>query len=180
MELPPLDGLPLFTGMEGSLAERRAECSSRPIAVGSGLTIWRAMNTGTNTGTDLIPIDPERMAHDERVVNDGFWAKLRANIGKVPFVEDAVAAFYCATDPLTPLRAKAVLLGALAYFIMPADAVPDFIALLGFTDDAAVMMAALQTVRTHLRPDHYERARATIATVARSPGEEAARDRAAG
>jgi uncharacterized membrane protein YkvA (DUF1232 family) len=109
---------------------------------------------------------PVKTARDERIVHEGFWAKLRATLGKVPFVEDSVAAFYCATDPATPLKAKAVLLGALAWFVMPADAVPDFIAVLGFTDDAAVMMAALQTVRTYMRPDHYEHARATIAAMA--------------
>jgi uncharacterized membrane protein YkvA (DUF1232 family) len=51
---------------------------------------------------------------------------------------------------------------------MPIDAVPDFIALLGFTDDAAVLMAAIQTVRANLRPDHYDRARETLASLAGS------------
>jgi uncharacterized membrane protein YkvA (DUF1232 family) len=103
------------------------------------------------------------MEQDERLVRERFWSKLRSSIARVPFAPDAVASYYCATDNSTPTKAKAILLGALAYFVMPADAVPDFIALLGFTDDAALLMAAVQTVRTHMRPDHYAKARETLA-----------------
>jgi uncharacterized membrane protein YkvA (DUF1232 family) len=109
------------------------------------------------------------MEQDERMVRERFWSKLRSSVARIPFAEDAVASFYCATDSSTPTKAKAILLGALAYFVMPVDAVPDFIALLGFTDDAAVLMAAVQTVRANMRPDHYDRARETLANLAQSP-----------
>jgi uncharacterized membrane protein YkvA (DUF1232 family) len=111
------------------------------------------------------------MEQDERLVRERFWSKLRSSIARVPFAQDAVASYYCATDSSTPTKAKAILLGALAYFVMPADAVPDFIALLGFTDDAALLMAAVQTVRTHMRPDHYDRARETLAGLDDQPSE---------
>jgi uncharacterized membrane protein YkvA (DUF1232 family) len=109
------------------------------------------------------------MEQDERLVRERFWSKLRSSVARVPFAEDAVASFYCATDSSTPTKAKAILLGALAYFVMPVDAVPDFLALLGFTDDAAVLMAAVQTVRANLRPDHYEKARETLSNLAEQP-----------
>jgi uncharacterized membrane protein YkvA (DUF1232 family) len=109
------------------------------------------------------------MEQDERLVRERFWSKLRASVTRIPFAEDAVAGFYCATDSSTPTKSKAILLGALAYFVMPVDAVPDFLALLGFTDDAAVLMAAVQTVRANLRPGHYDRARKTLAGLAESP-----------
>jgi uncharacterized membrane protein YkvA (DUF1232 family) len=98
-----------------------------------------------------------------------FWPKLQANLGRLPFVDDLLAAWFCATDPATPARVKAVLFGALAYFVMPLDVMPDFIAVLGFTDDATVLLAAVQAVRANLKPEHYERARAALA-----PGGEAA------
>ena len=50
-------------------------------------------------------------------------------------------------------------MGALAYFIMPADVIPDFIAGLGYTDDAAVLIAAIKAIRDHLRPEHRDKAR---------------------
>jgi uncharacterized membrane protein YkvA (DUF1232 family) len=52
---------------------------------------------------------------------------------------------------------------------MPVDAVPDFIALLGYTDDAALLMAAIQSVRANLRSDHYDRARETLDGLSKSP-----------
>ena len=103
--------------------------------------------------------DEEKMARDEQVVKTGFWLKVRSTLGKVPFTEDAVAAYYCATDRNTPAYVKAVLMGAIAYFVIPADVIPDFIVGLGFTDDAAVLMAALSAIRGHLKPEHRSCAR---------------------
>ena len=55
----------------------------------------------------------------------------------------------------TPLRAKGILFAALGYFILPADTIPDMIFGLGFTDDVAVLTAALAAVRAHLKPAHW-------------------------
>lgn len=101
-------------------------------------------------------------AGDEDAVRRGFWAKLRANLHRVPFAEDAVAAYYSMIDPATPARTKAILAGALAYFILPVDLIPDALVAVGFTDDVAVLMAALNSVRDSLTPGHYERARAVL------------------
>lgn len=109
------------------------------------------------------PFDSSKAARDEKLVRRRFWDKLRANVRRLPFLEHALAAWYCATDPATPAAAKAVLMGALAYFIMPVDLVPDWLLAIGFTDDAAAIMAALQAVRANLRPEHYDRARAALA-----------------
>ena len=65
-------------------------------------------------------------------------AKVRRTLGKVLFVENAVAAWYCTRDPATSKYVKAAIVSALVYFIMPIDAIPDVLALLGYTDDAAV------------------------------------------
>ena len=101
----------------------------------------------------------------ERRVRRELMAKVRATIGRVPFAETAVAAYLCAIDPDTPKRVKAILLGALVYFITPVDVIPDIIAGLGFTDDAAVFWAALNSVRTHIRPRHTEEAARRMAAL---------------
>ena len=103
-----------------------------------------------------------RIAADESGVRARFFGKLKRVLGVVPFVDEALAAFYCATDAATPTWVKATLLGALAYFIAPADAVPDFIAALGYTDDAAVLLGAVKAVSTHIRPEHRHRAQAFL------------------
>jgi uncharacterized membrane protein YkvA (DUF1232 family) len=82
---------------------------------------------------------------------------------RIPFIDELLAAYYCAVDPKTPLQAKAVLFGALAYFILPFDVIPDFIAGFGYTDDAAVLYAAIRSVAGHIRDDHRQRAKETIA-----------------
>jgi len=114
------------------------------------------------SGTDLVPYDPSRHRRDEAQVDRGFWTKLRRYGRHVPFLGDAVAAYFCARDPETPLQVKAVLVGALAYFVMPADLVPDFIAGLGFTDDATVVLAAIQVISPHIKDRHRDQARAAI------------------
>ncbi|HAH66781.1 MAG TPA: hypothetical protein DCL72_15215, partial [Rhizobiales bacterium] len=74
-------------------------------------------------------------AERERQIRRDFWAKLKRFAGRVPFVDDLVAAYYCALDPATPMRVRGMLLAALAYFILPFDLIPDMIAGLGFADD---------------------------------------------
>jgi uncharacterized membrane protein YkvA (DUF1232 family) len=103
-----------------------------------------------------------QLLEDEARVRAGFWRKVRQTLGKVPFTEDAVAAFHCATDPATPLAIRATLFGALGYFVMPFDAIPDFLLGLGFTDDAAVLIAAFAAARSHITDAHREKARAWL------------------
>jgi len=93
----------------------------------------------------------------QRLVRD-FWRKLGGVAARVPFAADLLAAYYCAFDRDTPLRVKAMLLGAIAYFVLPADAVPDVMPVLGFTDDAAVLAAALKLVADHITPVHRQAA----------------------
>ena len=93
---------------------------------------------------------------------DGFWDKVLANLHRVPFLEDLVAAYYCAIDPRTPTAVKAALVGALAYFVMPFDLVPDFLLGVGFTDDAAVLAGVVATIRKYMTIDHYTQAHAWI------------------
>jgi uncharacterized membrane protein YkvA (DUF1232 family) len=120
------------------------------------------------TGKELIPYDPpydskalepRAMERNEAKVRGGFWAKLRGPLGRLPFLEQAVSAYYCAFDPATPRPVKAMLLAALAYFVVPSDLIPDFVAGLGFTDDATVLFATLRLVAGHITEGHRDAAR---------------------
>jgi uncharacterized membrane protein YkvA (DUF1232 family) len=88
-----------------------------------------------------------------------FWRKTRRVAARLPFAEDLLAAYYCAFDRDTPLAVKATLVGALAYFVLPIDAIPDWLPAIGYTDDAAVLAAAIKLVADHIRPLHRETAR---------------------
>ncbi len=91
-----------------------------------------------------------------------FWRKLACVGARIPFAEDILAAYYCAFDRATPVQVKGTLIGAIAYFVLPFDAVPDFLPVLGFTDDAAVLITALKMVSSHLKPEHRDAARAKL------------------
>ena len=99
---------------------------------------------------------------DTTTVAKDFWPKLKKSLSHIPFAEDVVAAYYCAIDAATPLKAKGILLAAIAYFIMPFDVIPDFILGLGFTDDMAVLYAAMTAIRSHITQDHRDRAKETL------------------
>ena len=105
---------------------------------------------------------PAVLAHNTRKVEKSFWQKLLKVAGRIPFAEDAAAAYFCATDPATPSSVKGILIAALAYFVTPVDLIPDFIAGIGFTDDAAVLAMALSLVAGHIKPRHRRRARAAL------------------
>lgn len=85
--------------------------------------------------------------------------RLRGLIRRIPLIDRTLAAYYCARDPETPLYARLAIFGAIAYFIMPFDLIPDFIPVVAHIDDAAVMLLAIRLVNHRITPDHRERAR---------------------
>ena len=113
-------------------------------------------NQTSNIGEKLddTSANERALVRREEKVRAQFWDKLKRVAGKLPFVDDLVAAYYCSMDLQTPLKVRATLLGALAYFILPLDLVPDFIAGLGYGDDAAVLAAAISLVSVHIKPKH--------------------------
>ncbi len=114
------------------------------------------------------PLDPSRalvptaVRVNEQVVRDRFWPKFRRVAARLPFAADLVAVYYAARDPLTPWAAKGLMLAALAYFVLPFDAIPDYLPLVGYTDDAAVIGAVITLVGRTLQPRHRTLARETL------------------
>ncbi len=92
-----------------------------------------------------------------------FWRKARQVAAHIPFAEDLLAAYYCAFDRSTPTQVKAILVAAIAYFVMPFDVIPDVMPVLGFTDDAAVLAAAIKLVSDHMTPAHRQVAKDKLA-----------------
>ena len=104
----------------------------------------------------------DRLAEDRESVRKRFWIKLKQVAAKLPFTEDLLAAYYCAFDKQTPRHVQLALLGAIAYFILPFDFIPDVMPVLGFTDDAAILATAIRMVAGHITSDHREAARAAL------------------
>jgi uncharacterized membrane protein YkvA (DUF1232 family) len=107
----------------------------------------------------------DRLGQDRESVRKRFWLKLKRVAARLPFAEDLLAAYYCAFDKETPRHVQVTLLGAIAYFILPFDFIPDMLPVLGFTDDAAVLATAIRLVATHITTDHRDAARAALKRV---------------
>ena len=116
-------------------------------------------------------IDPERalvpevIQVNERRVARGFWPKMRRVAARIPFAPEALSVWWCARDPETPTAAKGLMFAALAYFVLPTDAIPDILAGIGFTDDAAVFTALLAVVGKNIKPRHRASAKAWLTRV---------------
>jgi uncharacterized membrane protein YkvA (DUF1232 family) len=95
-------------------------------------------------------------------VTRGFWPKIRRTAARIPFAKQVVSVWYSARDPETPMAAKGIMMGALAYFVLPIDAIPDIFAGIGFTDDAAVIAALVATLGANIRKRHKDQAAAAL------------------
>lgn len=91
-------------------------------------------------------------------VQRGFWPKIVRTAARIPFADQALSVWFAARDPQTPTAAKGMMLGALAYFVLPVDAIPDIFAGIGFTDDAAVFAALIATLGANIKRRHRDAA----------------------
>ncbi len=92
--------------------------------------------------------------------DESFWAKVVAFALKAgrEVIRLALTLYYCLQDADTPKWARTVIVGALGYFIFPADIIPDFVPGAGYTDDLAVLVSAVATVLVHIKPEHRRQA----------------------
>ncbi|RZJ38910.1 MAG: DUF1232 domain-containing protein [Brevundimonas sp.] len=99
---------------------------------------------------------------NEMRVRKGFWPKIARTAARIPFAGQALSVYFSARDPDTPVAAKGMMLGALAYFVLPIDAIPDIFAGIGFTDDAAVFAALIATLGANIKSRHRDQAKAAL------------------
>ncbi len=105
---------------------------------------------------------PSVIEKNQKAVKKSFWKKIARVASLIPFAQELLSAYYCSIDPKTPTRVRAILLAALAYFIVPTDLIPDFIVGLGFSDDATVLTAAIGMVAGHISDTHKSLANSAL------------------
>jgi uncharacterized membrane protein YkvA (DUF1232 family) len=81
-----------------------------------------------------------------------FWEKLGKHTAQAgpQLVHKALVLYYTMNNRKTPNRIKASIMGALAYFVLPLDAVPDAIIGVGYLDDLGVIAWAYDTTFNHI------------------------------
>ena len=128
------------------------------------------MTKGGEAPADVL--DPSRalapitVRVNEARVRRGFLPKIKRVASKIPFASDALSVFWCVRDKDTPTAAKGLMFAALAYFVLPTDAIPDILAGVGFTDDAAVLAALLAVIGRTVKPKHKDQARSLLNRIA--------------
>lgn len=105
---------------------------------------------------------PSVVQVNEVRVATGFWPKIKRTAARIPFADQALAAWFAARDPATPLPAKGMIFAALAYFVLPVDAIPDLFAGIGYTDDAAVIAALIATLGANIKRRHRDQAEEAV------------------
>ncbi len=106
------------------------------------------------------------VASSEEALRRKLWRRILREAASLPFLEELLTAHHCAFDRNTPLYVKAVLVGALVYFVVPdhlVPKIPKYFSMIGLADDAAVLGVAFKAVASHIKPEHRELARRRIA-----------------
>jgi uncharacterized membrane protein YkvA (DUF1232 family) len=93
-----------------------------------------------------------------------FWLKLKrfAKKAGIKVVYTALLLYYVLQSPNVPIKAKAIIVGALGYFISPIDIIPDILLGVGYTDDLSVLVGALVSVAMYVDKDVKLKAHAKI------------------
>mgnify|MGYP003445431734 FL=1 len=103
----------------------------------------------------------ERKTHDNLSQWKGEYSesKFHRTIKKVAktagqrVVYYAMVLYYTLKSSDVSVANKSIIMGALGYLILPTDLIPDFIPLLGFTDDLTALLACYNTIKISLTPE---------------------------
>ena len=90
----------------------------------------------------------------------GLWKKVKSVAKKagIKTIYMVLLIHYVLKSPDVPLEDKAKIYGALGYFILPIDLIPDFIPVVGYSDDVAALAFALHAVWKNVTPEIKEQA----------------------
>ena len=97
-----------------------------------------------------------------------FWKKVERVAKKVgaTVLLPVFTLYYMLQDDKVSLQHKAYIVGALGYFILPIDLIPDgILPVIGFTDDIAVMTLVLKLVKDSIAPEIKARANARVSEI---------------
>ncbi|EKO3840639.1 DUF1232 domain-containing protein [Vibrio harveyi] len=115
-----------------------------------------------NSASDDV-LDQTMQAPDEKT----FWRKMKNSVKKAgeEIAVMGIKSWLAMADSNTSVRHKAILSGALAYFVLPTDMVPDVLAGVGFTDDMAALTLAANSVGNAITDEHEEQAREKLSSM---------------
>ncbi len=114
--------------------------------------------TDVRTESPRLPV-PVPKNYDQARVEGNFWPKFKRICSRVPGAADILALYYYMASGAAPVKHKLSVVATLAYFIMPIDAIPDFLGPLGYTDDVAAAMGLIAFIGTGVMAPYRKHAR---------------------
>lgn len=105
---------------------------------------------------------PKNMENYQSLYSEsGFWDKVEkvATIVGIKTIYAALLLYYVLQDKTVPLQQRAIIYGALGYFILPIDLIPDYIPFVGFADDLSALLYAVHAVWKSVTPEMKARAK---------------------
>ena len=101
------------------------------------------------------PKGEEMVKYAKHYDENELWEKLR-KFGRKAGIKVTYAAlllYYVLKNPATSSKDRAKIIGALGYFILPIDLIPDFIPIAGYTDDLAALTWGIYCVIKSITPE---------------------------
>lgn len=114
--------------------------------------------TEVKTESPRLPV-PVPKNYDQARVEGNFWPKFKRVCARVPGAADILALYYYMASGMAPVKHKLAIVATLAYFIMPIDAIPDFLGPLGYTDDVAAAMGLIAFIGSGIMAPYRRHAR---------------------
>jgi uncharacterized membrane protein YkvA (DUF1232 family) len=107
-----------------------------------------------------------KQSSDDSYSDEKLWGKISrySKTAGVSVIEKVLWLYYAAKRPETPTWAKAVIYSAIAYFILPIDAIPDFIPLTGYSDDFVTLSSAVTTIAIYIDDSVKTKTKETLKT----------------
>ncbi|MCH7828098.1 MAG: DUF1232 domain-containing protein [Bacteroidetes bacterium] len=105
---------------------------------------------------EFVEIETKSSEDQEKYIDENLWKKLERVGKKISFAKDILALVNYMRDPNVSWHRKSIIIGALIYFIVPIDAIPDIAPLIGYLDDLGVIAAVLKYLGNELIP-YYDK-----------------------
>ncbi|WP_250657324.1 YkvA family protein [Alkalimarinus coralli] len=123
--------------------------------------IHTSRKSGKKTNSDKAKPAVMDNTHSDKVTEASFWEKVKSSASAAGHeaIYNALILYYTARAKDTPIWCKTVIAGALGYFISLIDTIPDLTPVLGYTDDVAVMIAAIGALAAHITPEIKQKAK---------------------
>ena len=99
--------------------------------------------------------------YEQHYNENSFWSKVKSMAKKagIKLIYIALLLYYYLQSSHISTKDKAIIYGALGYFIFPFDIIPDYIPFIGYTDDLSILMYAYKKVKSKIDDHIREKAK---------------------